>query len=152
MGWGLNLSTNVKFGEASTCAAQFVYGEGIQNYMNDAPVDVGIAEQRPDATIEGVALPLIGAVAFLDHNWNAKYSTAIGYSYLNIDNSNGQADDAFHIGHYALVNLLYTPVPNVMFGLEGQYGKRENFNDGFTSDDFRVQFSAKYNFSSMIGG
>ena len=41
---------------------------------------------------------------------------------------------------------------NVMMGLEGQYGKRENYKDGFTSDDFRIQFSAKYNFSSKIGG
>ncbi len=153
-GWGLNLSSNVNLGTANTLRMQVVYGEGVQNYMNDAPVDVGI-QNNPGNTIqpiEGVALPLTGVVAFLDHNWNAKYSTAIGYSYLSIDNSDGQADDAFHIGHYALVNLLYTPVPNVMFGLEGQYGKRENFNDGFTSDDFRVQFSAKYNFSSRIGG
>ena len=32
-------------------------------------------------------------------------------------------------------------------GPEIQWGKRENFRDGFTSDDFRIQFSFKYNFS-----
>ncbi|MCK7517122.1 MAG: hypothetical protein MZV64_05080 [Ignavibacteriales bacterium] len=35
--------------EASTqgrrSGLQVVYGEGIENYMNDAPVDIGIAEQ-----------------------------------------------------------------------------------------------------------
>jgi hypothetical protein len=47
---------------------------------------------------------------------------------------------------------MYYPVPHVMMGPELQWGKRENNSDGFTSDDFRVQFSAKYNFSTSIGG
>ena len=37
-----------------------------------------------------------------------------------------------------------------MFGPEIQWGKRENFRDGFTSDDLRIQFSVKYNFSHVI--
>ena len=36
----LNVSTNVKFGK-DTLRASLLYGEGIENYMNDAPVDVG---------------------------------------------------------------------------------------------------------------
>ena len=55
-------------------------------------------------------------------------------------------------GHYALANILFYPVKNVMMGPELQWGERENFSDGFTSDDFRIQFSAKYNFSHMWGG
>jgi hypothetical protein len=43
-------------------------------------------------------------------------------------------------------------VPNVFLGPEIQWGKRENNADGFTSDDFRVQFSAKYNFKLSLGG
>jgi hypothetical protein len=79
-------------------------------------------------------------------------STSIGYSLVDIDNSDGQADDAFKQGDYALVNLLFTPVKNVMFGPEVQYGRRENARDGFTSDDLRVQFSFKYSFSKTFGG
>src|SRR6185436_15103209 len=40
VGWGINLSPNVKLGR-STLRLQAVYGEGIENYMNDAPADVG---------------------------------------------------------------------------------------------------------------
>ena len=40
----------------------------------------------------------------------------------------------------------------VFLGPEIQWGKRENFSDGFTSDDFRIQFSAKYNFKLSLGG
>jgi hypothetical protein len=70
----------------------------------------------------------------------------------DIDNSNGQAADAFKTGHYVLGNILYYPVPNVMFGGELQWGRRENFSDGFHSDGLKVQFSFKYNFSQRFGG
>ena len=71
---------------------------------------------------------------FLDHTWNKKFSSAIGYSLQDNDNTDGQAPDAFRVGHYALGNLLYYPVHNVMFGGELQWGRRENFSDGFQSD------------------
>jgi hypothetical protein len=35
----------------------------------------------------------------------------------------------------------------VLMGGEFIWGRRENFLDGFHSDDFRIQFSFKYNFS-----
>ena len=40
----------------------------------------------------------------------------------------------------------------MFLGPEIQWGKRENFRDGFTSDDVRIQFSAKYNFKLSLGG
>src|SRR5262245_47800391 len=52
----------------------------------------------------------------------------------------------------ALANLLYYPTPSVFLGPELQLARRENFRDGFTSDDFRIQFSAKYNFKFSLGG
>jgi hypothetical protein len=152
-GWGINVSTNVKFSK-HVLRASFVYGNGIENYMNDADVDVGIKSNgsNPRTPIVGKALPLLGIVAFLDLNWNEKWTSTIGYSMEDIDNSDGQADDAFKRGHYALANLLYHPTSRVFLGPEVQWGKRENFRDGFTSDDFRIQFSAKYNFNLSLGG
>jgi hypothetical protein len=153
-GWGLHLSSNVKIAGKHVARMSVVYGEGIQNYMNDAPVDVGIELNLGNAVtpIVGTALPLLGISAFLDLNWNANWTSTVGYSMLDIDNSNGQADNAFKTGQYALANLLYYPVPNVFLGPEIQWGKRENFRDGFDSDDFRIQFSAKYNFKLSLGG
>ena len=153
-GWGLNLSTNLNLGDSSVIRASAVYGEGIQNYMNDAPIDIGIQNNfgDPRRPVIGKPLPVLGLVAFLDHNWNKQFSTCIGYSYLNIDNTDGQPASDFHQGHYGLVNLLYYPVPGVMAGGEFQYGKRKNFQDGFSVDDYRIQFSFKYNFSFKLGG
>lgn len=63
-------------------------------------------------------------VAFLDHNWNKRFSTAIGYSMLDIDNSNGQAPNAFRRGHYGFGNLLFYPTENSMVGGEFQWEEK----------------------------
>jgi len=163
LGWGLNLSSNIKFTQNDVLRLAVVYGEGIQNYMNDAPVDIGIEidANNTEMPAKGVPLPMLSVVAFLDHNWSDKFSTAIGYSFLDIDNSNGQSYDAFSKGQYALANLAYYPVPNVTMGAEVQWGNRENFNslnddedypDEYlkTADIIKVQFSFKYNFSHKM--
>jgi hypothetical protein len=153
-GWGLNFSSNVKASASDTVRLQLVFGEGIQNYMNDSPVDIGIVNQFQNAVspIKGEALPIVGIVAFLDHTWNERFTTSVGYSRQDIDNTEGQSPNAFKAGQYALGNVLYTPVPNVMVGGEFQWGRRENFSDGFHSDGLKLQFSFKYNFSYKVGG
>jgi len=149
VGAGLSLNSALNFGKKDVGKFSFTYGRGIQNYMNDAPVDVGIALNPGGGArvpIKGVALPMTGLMAYLDHTWNKRFSSSLGYSMLNISNSNGQARDAFHRGHYASGNLLFYPVDNVMVGAEVIWGRRENSLDGFRSDDVHLQFSFKYNF------
>jgi hypothetical protein len=157
VGWGLNLSTNIKLGTTSTIRAAVVYGAGVQNYMNDAPVDVGIkTDAGSPGGVKGVALPMLGLSAFLDHNWSEKFSTAIGYSSLSIENTDGQNDDAFHMGQYIVGNLMTYPVKNAMAGIELQYGSRQNFRDNaapgylYEASILKVQFSFKYNFSEVF--
>ena len=154
-GWGLSLSSNLKLGKANIVRLQLVHGEGIENYMNDAPADLGIqfnGAPGDSLQLDGKPLPMTGVVAFLDHTWSDKYSTSLGYSQLIIENSNGQSPDAFHLGQYALANILYTPVPKVMMGLETGWIKRHNNSDGFSSENWHVQVSFKYSFSTMLGG
>ena len=153
-GWGLNFSTNLKAGSKDVIRAAFVVGEGIQNSMNDSPVDIGIENNLQNAVtpIVGKPLPMTALSLFVDHSWSAKFSSSVGYSRQDIDNTDGQAPTAFRTGQYALGNLLYTPVPNVMVGGELQWGRRTNFSDGFSSDGLKLQFSFKYNFSHKIGG
>ncbi len=153
-GGGVSLSSVWKVTSADTLRLQAVYGHGIQNYFNDAPVDVG-AEFVPNdlvSPIRGEALPVLGLVAYLDHNWNSKWSSAVGYASVNVDNSDLQLPAAFHIGRYASANLLTTPVKNVMMGGEFQWARRDNFSDGFSVDDYRLQFSFKFSFAATVKG
>ena len=39
-----------------------------------------------------------------------------------------------------------------MIGAELQWGRREMFRDPYVGDGLKLQFSFKYNFSTMIGG
>jgi len=112
--------------------------------------DINPLGKGQSPSIRGVTLPILGLSAFLDHRWNPKFTSAMGWSMINIENSNGQAPNAFHQGHYALGNVAYYPVPNVMIGAEFQWGRRSNFTDGFTSSDYRIQFAFKYNFSKQF--
>jgi len=159
-GWGVNLSSNLKFGE-DTLRLQVVYGEGISNYMNDATADVGATFDPNTGTGDpdiGEALPLLGIVAFYDHTWTERFTSSIGYSMVDIENSDAQDPTAYNRGRYALVNLLHHPFDGVMWGGEVQWGDRENFSavpgdeEPFTSHDLRIQFSVKYNFSKSFGG
>jgi hypothetical protein len=159
VGWGLNLSSNIKITKNDLARLSVLYGSGIENYMNDAPVDVAIKTTgNPEKPLEGVTLPILGVVAFLEHNWNEQFASAIGYSMVNIDNSDGQNYDAFKMGNYALANLVYYPVNNVMMACELQWGDRENkgspeeYVPGYLkkADIFKVQFSFKYNFSHKV--
>jgi hypothetical protein len=112
-------------------------------------VDVGPKPNPGDTRkpIKGEALPVMGIVAFLDHTWSEHFSSSIGYSMEDIENSDGQTPAAFHQGHYALANLLFYPVKKVMVGGEFQYGRRVNYRDGFNVNDYRMQFSFRYDWS-----
>ena len=54
-------------------------------------------------------------------------STALGYSMIDIENSDGMNADAFKKGQYIVGNLMFYPVKNAMMGIEFQWGDRENF-------------------------
>lgn len=157
-GVGGSISSALNFGKNDVGRFQATYGQGIQNYFNDAPVDVGIKVTpvvnplagTPSTSVKGIALPIFGMSAFLDHRWNERFTTAVGYSMVNISNSNGQAPNAFRRGQYGIANLAYNPVPKVTIAGEFQWGRRDNFTDHFHSNDSRIQFAFKYNFAKTI--
>ena len=91
-----------------------------------------------------------GAVAFVDHNWSRKFSSSFGGSMVNIWNSDAESPSDFHQGYYALTNLLYSPIKNVMAGGEFEYGRRVNFQNGYNFNDYRVQFSFKYSYAKTL--
>ena len=151
-GWGVNVSSNVQLGRKDVAKLQVVYGHGIENYMNDAPVDIGIQNNfiNPISPVKGVALPVLGVVSFVDHTWSKRFASTAGYSMVNIENSDADLPTAFHQGHYALGNILFYPTKAVMVGSEFQFGRRLDFSNGFNTNDYRVQFSFKYDWAKTF--
>jgi hypothetical protein len=152
--WGANFTSNIKTGEKNVFKLGYALGEGMENYLNDAPADIAAVPRfgDPIRPVEGEALPFHGFTAFYDVYWNDLWSTSLGYSQLHIDNTVLQSASAFHRGQYALVNLLHYPAENVMVGGELQWGRRKNFADGFRVNDYRIQFSFRYSFRGVLAG
>lgn len=156
-GWGLNFTSNIKVLQKDVIHLGVVYGDGIASYMNDGGMDLGpnilpvvtppIAGQPPVLSLEAEAVPLLGLTAYFDHYWNDQWSSSVGWSQTRVDNTSFQTGDAFRSGQYASANLLYTPDKRILMGAELLWGQRED-NDGDHGEDFRIQFSFKYNFSS----
>ncbi len=70
---------------------------------------------------------------------------------VNIENADADLLSAFHQGHYAVGNLLFYPVKELMVGTEFQFGRRVNFADGFNTNDYRLQFSFRYDWAKAFG-
>jgi len=151
-GWGVDLTAGLKTIGKDQVLLSVVHGDGIASYMNDGGMDIApttTPSATPLPTIGSEAVPLTGVMAYYDHYWNSMFSSSIGYSYTQVDNTSLQDPSAFHKGEYASVNLLAYPADKVMVGVELMWGKRHN-NIGVTGDDLRFQFSAKYNFGTKF--
>ena len=147
-GWGINVGSVINVFEKDAIRLQVVYGEGIANYMNDGGTDLAPAANFDADTLTGVeaeALPLTGVLAYYDHWWSDQWSSSIGYSYTEVDNTNFQDPTAFQKIDYASGNVLYYPAENLMLGAELMWGELTT-NDGASEDDVRFQFTVKYNF------
>jgi hypothetical protein len=158
-GWGLDLTAAAKISLA-TLKLGVVYGEGIATYMNDGGMDLAPSAALipappifppppvPFSTLgEAEAVPLLGISAYVDLQWSRELSSSIGYSFTEVDNTNFQDPTAFHKGEYASANLLWSPDPHLLGGLELLWGQRTD-NDGAQGDDIRLQTSFKFSFSS----
>jgi len=152
-GWGFNVSSKVNL-RKDALHLQYVVGNGIENYMNDAPFDVApILNPNPARPVKGKPLPMYSFVAYLDHNWSDKWATSLGYSQLQIQNTSLQATNAYHFGQYSTANLLYTPTTHVMYGGEFQWARRSNRTTlASGANDYKLQFTFKYTFDARIFG
>lgn len=148
-GWGVDLTGNVNLFERDVLHWGIVYGEGIASYMNDGGVDLApnLPPGNPGVKVE--AVELWGALLYYDHYWSDRWATSVGYSFNEVDNTSGQTVDAYKMGQYASLNLLFYPTKTVMMGIEGLWGKREN-NDNLNNDDKRIQVSFKYDFGMTL--
>ena len=154
IGWGTSVSSTVKLWGKNNLKLQATYGRGIGNYMNDSPPDIGAQNNPGDAVrpLLGKALPVVGFMAFVDIYWTERWTSSAGYSLLNVDNTDAQTASAIHRGQYALANLLFNPTKLSMVGAELQWGRRDNFSDGWSYDSFKIQVSFRYNYSLKLGG
>lgn len=163
LGWGLNGTGSFKLADMATFRGGVVYGEGIASYMNDGGMDLApsaslvprpvepiqpiFPPQPPFLVLEAEPVPLLGLSAYFDLNWTKELTSSVGYSQVEVDNTNFQNLDTFKRARYASANLLWSPIPRILTGGEVLWGDRKNL-DGTTGEALRFQFSFKISFSS----
>jgi len=160
LGWGLNATGSFKLADMATFRGGVVYGEGIASYMNDGGMDLApsvspVADPPvlppPPGTrvliVDAEAVPLLGVSAYFDLSWTKELTSSLGYSQVEVDNTNFQTGDTFKRARYASANLLWSPIPRVLTGAEVLWGDRKNLN-GESGEAVRMQFSFKVSFSS----
>ena len=152
VGWGGNLSTVINAGNKIKLKMQGVYGKGIENYIADVTPDVGLKSQPGNLAqpFQGTALPAWGFFTFAEIKWTKTLESSVGYSMLKIENSDLQSTRAFKRGQYGLINFRYHPVTNLVCAIEYQYGRRDNFSDGFYSTGNKIQLSFEFLFSKKF--
>lgn len=139
-GWGVNLSSSLNVLDRDSLQAQLTYGEGLFRYFND---DFQNNDAAFDSSGNLTAIPAFGAMVGYTHKWTDTLRSTASYGYVHLDNQFSQEPNAYHITHYASMNLVWQIRKRLSLGLEGLYGFKEE-KSGADGDAFRIQLGAVY--------
>jgi hypothetical protein len=146
LGWGLNFTGSLTFGDSDRMVYQYAFGEGFARYMNDPCCSVvggNDAALNGDGDLE--AIEIAGGFLYWDHFWSRRWSTSIGASYAEIDPLAGQVNEAYDHGFYTSANLLWYPADPLKIGFEVVYGEVED-KAGRSSQNTRYVSSVSFKF------
>lgn len=136
LGWGTMLSSRIKLHRSIDAFGQIVYGEGIENYIQDITGDGYDLVPNPNYTGELQTLPAMGWMAGVTVNITNKWQMNGAYSQVRMWNKNGyfaQAPDTYKLSKYIVANLFYNITPALNVGAEYLYGTRENANNSMAN-------------------
>jgi len=139
--YGLSFSGVVPIAENDKLVFALNGGDGIGRYMGFGPAD-GVIDDTGD--IESI--PQYGGYFGYTHAWSAAWRSNLVGGYRRIDNpvefTGTNTESEAYSGH---INLLYSPVAPVTFGVEFLHAERE-LESGADGDINRVQVSGIYEF------
>ncbi|MBL4789341.1 MAG: hypothetical protein JKY60_09935 [Kordiimonadaceae bacterium] len=141
-GYGVSVSGKLKTTGKDAFSFQFNAGEGLGRYIglnlvNDAAVTT---------SGELEAIGLVAGFASYKHYWSPQWRSNVTVGFFNANNpttftGTGVTDKSTSIH----ANLLYSPAPKLLIGVEYIYADRTTAN-GLKGTLSRVQFSAKLGF------
>lgn len=138
-GYGISVAGNVPLGEATSLKFMALAGSGVGRYSGLAfAPDVEVAD-------DGSKMDAVKNVSFnagIAHRFSPQWRTNFG---VGMEDADLDGERLSEKSWSALVNLLYSPVKPVTFGVEVKHGQRELVN-GTDGSQTRLQFSARYDF------
>ena len=139
-GWGLNLSSSFNITENDSIQTQLTYGQGIFRYFND---DFQNNDAAFDRSNNLTPIPAFGGMIGFTHKWNDTFRSTASYGYVQLHNEFSQGPNAYHLTHYASLNLVWQLRKRLSIGFEGLYGHKEE-KSGADGDAFRLQLGIVY--------
>jgi len=127
LGWGVNLTGGLDVGDEDHFTFQIAYGHGIAKYIND------LNTAGYDALVSRAGrlqpIPAFTGYAFYDHWWAERWSSSVGWGYVQLQPVAEEAPTAFRTSNYGIINLLYVPFDFFKVGIEYQYGALQLLNN-----------------------
>jgi hypothetical protein len=141
-GYGLSAGAKLNVGAKDDFRESATYGNGLGRYLALAFLNGAVI--RDDLDLETIN-SFNGYASYL-HHWNDKWRSSINYSFLNADKETDFTGmEANKSAWSASANIINSPAPQLMFGLEFMYGNHE-LESAVKGDFYRLQFSARYSF------
>lgn len=143
LGAGITFGGKLNIGEFDDIRFSATGGTGLGRYIALNFVNSSVIDDSRDLSSIST---FNGYVAYL-HHWNDKLRSSGSFSYISANIDEDLTGASVNDAAYSLsVNLIYSPIKDLMFGVEPIYGYRKLVG-GTDGDFFRLQFSAKYAFS-----
>lgn len=147
-GWGLTISAKTavpRWDQRDNFIFQVNMGNGYGRYVSDLQTVGGQdAVFNPD-TGEMETLKVFATYAAFQKWWRDSLRSTFIASFVDVDNEDFQADDAYDRTERLSANLIWSPTPRIDIGGEFLWGKRFD-KDGASGDATQLQISAKYRF------
>jgi hypothetical protein len=146
-GFGITTGGEFKIGKQDDIRFVATYGNGLGRYVALNFVTGAVVDEynklKPIETINGY-------LAYL-HYWSDKWKSSINISaFQALRNNNLVGNKANKLAWSASGNILYSPIPGLIMGIEFIHGYREL--EGEVNGSFeRLQISARYKFGWSTG-
>jgi hypothetical protein len=139
-GWGVSVAGKFLIGERDDFRWMASVGDGLGRYIGLNTTNAVVLDAENNLRSIGVW----GAYGSYRHFWSEKWRSNLTLSYLAVDNDTNRTGFGVtkNVGSIR-GNLIYSPVPKILFGIELMFANRE-IETGADGDLTRVQFSAKY--------
>ncbi len=145
-GYGLASGMNINVGKRNDLRAQIAYGSGLGRYAGLGFLNSSVI--KDDGNL--ASIDAVNAFIAYTHHWNQQWRSSVNYSFLEAQNPARYTGAAANQSAFsASGNVIYSPVPRLMFGGEVMYAYRA-LESGAGNDMIRIQFSARYSFGYWL--
>lgn len=151
-GFATFVAAKMALSDMITIQGTLSYSDGANSYLYRSGDDFGAASAYVDGSGDVESVSGYGGSVGAGFNLGGGRSINIGYGIVEVDWDDAEDDlgaaavaGESESNEAIMANYQWTPVQNVMMGVEYQFLQRENVN-GDDGDANRVLFAAQYNF------